>query len=275
MFTLLSGKLVHDATHAQQAIILAATRPPMSLSTAASQLPAKLVELVDRALAFDKAGRWSSAAEMRDAIQALHQALFGEAIGASALAALAALAASTAAFLASDATAGTLAAGEDEVPAGAARTLPSRPSLPGAEAVDSARIPAPVMATSDPVSSSKRSSAVLPLKRRLAPIALATGILSAGLYLAARSQKAPAVSEASSTPSPPSRPVVIAPPSPPVPPYAGAASLPPAAPAASSAQLATAPPRPARPLVGSPRHASSARPTSSSPPPPFDPTSVR
>jgi serine/threonine-protein kinase len=69
MFALLSGRTVHDGETAQHIAILAATQPARSLATVAPGVPATVVALVDRALAFDKAERWPTAEAMGSAIQ--------------------------------------------------------------------------------------------------------------------------------------------------------------------------------------------------------------
>ncbi|HEY1693409.1 MAG TPA: protein kinase [Polyangiaceae bacterium] len=79
LFSLLGGKLVHAAESAQELVVLAATRPARSLATVAPSLPAEVVAVVDKALAFERDDRWPSAAAMRDAIAAVAEKLFGEA----------------------------------------------------------------------------------------------------------------------------------------------------------------------------------------------------
>ena len=76
MFTLITGRSVHEAETVQEQLIYAATTPAPSLATLAPSLPPRLVKLVDRAMAFDKAERWPDARSMRDALRgALEQAL--------------------------------------------------------------------------------------------------------------------------------------------------------------------------------------------------------
>ena len=65
MYTLLSGRLVHELETANEVLIAAATRPAGSLAHAAPDVPLEIVEVVDCALAFDKASRWSSARAMQ------------------------------------------------------------------------------------------------------------------------------------------------------------------------------------------------------------------
>jgi serine/threonine-protein kinase len=68
MFTLLSGRPVHDGQSAQHIAIMAATRPAPSLAAVLPDEPDEVVAIVDRALAFDKADRWSPATAMRAAL---------------------------------------------------------------------------------------------------------------------------------------------------------------------------------------------------------------
>jgi serine/threonine-protein kinase len=67
LFTLLSGRLVHDGETPSHLMILAATTPARSLAVVAPHVSPAVVGLVDGALAFAKASRWPSAAAMRDA----------------------------------------------------------------------------------------------------------------------------------------------------------------------------------------------------------------
>jgi serine/threonine-protein kinase len=69
LFTLASGELVHEAENAQQILILSATKPARSLATVLPDAPPAFVEVVDRALAFQKSERWASASAMREALR--------------------------------------------------------------------------------------------------------------------------------------------------------------------------------------------------------------
>jgi len=69
LFTLLSGRLVHEAETAQEMLVCAATRPARSLASVAPGAPPSLVAVVDRALAFDKKDRWPSALAMAEALE--------------------------------------------------------------------------------------------------------------------------------------------------------------------------------------------------------------
>jgi serine/threonine-protein kinase len=71
LFTLLSGRLVHEADNAQQVVIKAATQRAPSLAAVMPGAHRELVRFVDRALEFEKAKRWETAALMRVALAAM------------------------------------------------------------------------------------------------------------------------------------------------------------------------------------------------------------
>lgn len=85
MFSLLSGRLVHDGENAQQRLVLAATQPARSLATVVSEIHQAVIEIVDKALAFEKMSRWDTADAMRDAIGAAHVVMFGGPISSASL----------------------------------------------------------------------------------------------------------------------------------------------------------------------------------------------
>jgi serine/threonine-protein kinase len=68
MYTLASGRIVHEASNAIQILMKAAQQPARSLGVLLPEAPFKILHVIDRALAFDKSARWPSAAAMRDAI---------------------------------------------------------------------------------------------------------------------------------------------------------------------------------------------------------------
>jgi serine/threonine protein kinase len=78
VFTMLSGQFVHQAESGRETLIRAATQPARSLFEVAPEMPASVVTLVAKALMFDKAARWESAAAMREAVVAVQRELFGE-----------------------------------------------------------------------------------------------------------------------------------------------------------------------------------------------------
>ena len=85
LFTLLTGRFVHDGDNPQQVMVRAATQPPASLASLLPEAPAQLVALVDRALAFDKARRWPTAEAMNVALAETHLAMLGSKVSRSAL----------------------------------------------------------------------------------------------------------------------------------------------------------------------------------------------
>jgi len=77
MFTLLSGRHVHEGETGNEQLIRAATAQPPSLASVVPGLPASLVQIVDKALAFDREQRWADAAEMQQAVQVALEGLGG------------------------------------------------------------------------------------------------------------------------------------------------------------------------------------------------------
>jgi eukaryotic-like serine/threonine-protein kinase len=75
MFMLMSGQHVHEAQSSQEQLILSATAPARSLATVAPGVPRQVVAIVDRALAFDRSGRWPDATAMQAAVRAVLDAL--------------------------------------------------------------------------------------------------------------------------------------------------------------------------------------------------------
>jgi serine/threonine-protein kinase len=68
MFTLLSGRFVHQGTSGNEQLILSATThaPPL---TSLANVPGPVAAIVDRALAFEKERRWPDAATMQEAVR--------------------------------------------------------------------------------------------------------------------------------------------------------------------------------------------------------------
>jgi serine/threonine-protein kinase len=77
MFTMLSGRFVQEGESANELLIMAATRRARSLADVVSDVPTPIVDVVDRALVFEKALRWPSAAAMRDALEQAQQEAYG------------------------------------------------------------------------------------------------------------------------------------------------------------------------------------------------------
>jgi serine/threonine protein kinase len=89
LFQLLAGRNVHGGGTASEILIKAATSPAVPVTTLRPDTHPRIAALVDRALAFDKAARWPSAAAMRDEIRAVVRDCFADVpSGKPALAAL-------------------------------------------------------------------------------------------------------------------------------------------------------------------------------------------
>jgi eukaryotic-like serine/threonine-protein kinase len=69
MFFLLTGRDVHQAETVAEELLAAMTKPAPSLGEVAPHLPEPLIELVDRALAFERTERWPDAREMQAAVR--------------------------------------------------------------------------------------------------------------------------------------------------------------------------------------------------------------
>ncbi|MBX3192975.1 MAG: hypothetical protein KF819_38680, partial [Labilithrix sp.] len=69
LFTLISGEPVHAGTSAAELLVAAANYPARSLATVTSGISRRLVEVVDRAVAFHKADRWPNARSMQLALR--------------------------------------------------------------------------------------------------------------------------------------------------------------------------------------------------------------
>jgi len=68
LFMLLSGRAVHEGQNAADMLIQAAMTPARSLAAVSPDVPADIVAVVDRALAYERSQRWSSATAMQDAL---------------------------------------------------------------------------------------------------------------------------------------------------------------------------------------------------------------
>jgi tRNA A-37 threonylcarbamoyl transferase component Bud32 len=68
MFTLLSGRHVHEGSNGQEVMIKSATERAPSLARVVPGIPVAVAAIVDRAVAFDRAHRWTDAKTMRAAV---------------------------------------------------------------------------------------------------------------------------------------------------------------------------------------------------------------
>jgi len=69
IFTLVSGEHVHPETNPVALLAATAQRPARSLASVAPGVPRAVVDIIDKALAFEKSDRWASAGEMREALR--------------------------------------------------------------------------------------------------------------------------------------------------------------------------------------------------------------
>jgi serine/threonine-protein kinase len=83
LFYALSGRYVHDGKSQFDMLLAVAKQPARSLATVFPTAPAKVVELVDRALKYDPAERWQCAEDMAEAARAAFQELTGTSIPAT------------------------------------------------------------------------------------------------------------------------------------------------------------------------------------------------
>ena len=74
MFTLISGRYVHDAETPESMIVFTATRPAPPLASVMPEVPAALAKVIDRALAFEMADRFPDAPAMLVELQAVQRA---------------------------------------------------------------------------------------------------------------------------------------------------------------------------------------------------------
>jgi len=68
LFTMLTGKAPRRADTVNEELLAAMTEPIASIATVRPELPRCIIELVDRALAFEKTERWPGARAMQDAL---------------------------------------------------------------------------------------------------------------------------------------------------------------------------------------------------------------
>ncbi|HEY6463062.1 MAG TPA: serine/threonine-protein kinase, partial [Polyangiaceae bacterium] len=77
MFTLLTGRHVHEGVSGNEQLILSATTQAPSVSQVDANVPPAVGAIVDRARAFDRGTRWPDAASMHAAVSAALAALGG------------------------------------------------------------------------------------------------------------------------------------------------------------------------------------------------------
>jgi serine/threonine-protein kinase len=80
LYTLLTGRLVHDGRTNNEILLAAMTQPAPSLASVVPESAPTVVHLVDRALAFAKENRWPDAARMQEAVLHAYHNRFGKPI---------------------------------------------------------------------------------------------------------------------------------------------------------------------------------------------------
>lgn len=78
MFTLLTGDYVHEGDTVNETLAMAVTQRARSLRELRPDLHPSLIELVDRALAYEKEERWPDAPTMQQALRRAYLAMQGE-----------------------------------------------------------------------------------------------------------------------------------------------------------------------------------------------------
>jgi len=77
LFTLISGKYLHTGEDSRQVMVQAATQQARSLSSVAPGTPPAVVDLVAKAVAYERTARWGSAQAMQEAVRQIHEAAYG------------------------------------------------------------------------------------------------------------------------------------------------------------------------------------------------------
>jgi serine/threonine-protein kinase len=75
LFTLLTGRLVHEADNVNKLLLAAMTRAAPEVRDIAPEAPTPVAAIIDRALAFDSKDRFQDARSMRDAVLAVQRSL--------------------------------------------------------------------------------------------------------------------------------------------------------------------------------------------------------
>jgi len=75
MFKLLTGRVVHVAETVNEQLLAAMTQPAPPIGTLAPTVPIPVVEVVDKALAFDKEDRWADARSMQRTIREAYKTI--------------------------------------------------------------------------------------------------------------------------------------------------------------------------------------------------------
>jgi serine/threonine-protein kinase len=175
MFTLLTGRLVHTGDNASQLMIAAATEAAPTLRSVLGSVPPQVAAIVDRALAFQKADRWPSTRDMRDALARVYQSTFGEVVSTAPLRALFSEPEDPIAPTTASGTGPAAAPVPSFSPARSAEGAQKSPEVPRSRAPDAAPQPSlneAGLSTAKPISSDRTPAGV---PRRSPAIALGIG----------------------------------------------------------------------------------------------------
>jgi serine/threonine-protein kinase len=77
MFKLLTGRVVHTAETVNEQLLSAMTQPAPPIATLVPTAPIPVLQVVDKALAFNKDERWTNARAMQQAVRDAYQAIAG------------------------------------------------------------------------------------------------------------------------------------------------------------------------------------------------------
>src|SRR6185312_803897 len=83
MFTLVSGRLVHEAGTVNELMVAAMTKRARPVAWLVPSLPPPVAAVIDRALAYDAAARWPDGRTLQAALRAAYQSM-AQAAGAPA-----------------------------------------------------------------------------------------------------------------------------------------------------------------------------------------------
>ena len=78
MFTLLAGRVVHEAETANETLVLAVTQRAPALAQVVPEIHPAVAELVDKSLAYERELRFQTASEFRVALRAVHATIAGD-----------------------------------------------------------------------------------------------------------------------------------------------------------------------------------------------------
>jgi hypothetical protein len=167
LFTLLTGRLVHEAENAAEIVVRAATQPCPPIASVAPDVPPELAAVVDRALGFRREDRFPDARAMQEALEKANLALYAEAVSSAVVGPVPAERASTSSKITDDSALRETAPYVTDPITGETMEAPSRESRAAAPTVASetpaeAKVSRETMGTPPPVSPVARPSVTPP-----------------------------------------------------------------------------------------------------------------